>query len=121
MASLKDLRGRIGSVKQTQKITSAMKLVAASKLGKRPDVLVSLRDPHFQLEVLNRWWGPVFSPVLDEDARDVAQDAYLRAYRNIERQGNPWGIASGNRMDWAEGLDVPGEAELEVHVAVGRG
>ena len=32
MASLKDLRGRIGSVKQTQKITSAMKLVAASKL-----------------------------------------------------------------------------------------
>jgi F-type H+-transporting ATPase subunit gamma len=32
MASLKDLRTRIGSVKQTQKITSAMKLVAASKL-----------------------------------------------------------------------------------------
>jgi F-type H+-transporting ATPase subunit gamma len=32
MASLKDLRGRIRSVKQTQKITSAMKLVAASKL-----------------------------------------------------------------------------------------
>jgi ATP synthase F1 gamma subunit len=32
MASLKELRGRIGSVKQTQKITSAMKLVAASKL-----------------------------------------------------------------------------------------
>jgi F-type H+-transporting ATPase subunit gamma len=32
MASLKDLRNRIGSVKQTQKITSAMKLVAASKL-----------------------------------------------------------------------------------------
>jgi F-type H+-transporting ATPase subunit gamma len=30
--SLKDLRNRIGSVKQTQKITSAMKLVAASKL-----------------------------------------------------------------------------------------
>jgi len=32
MASLKELRSRIGSVKQTQKITSAMKLVAASKL-----------------------------------------------------------------------------------------
>ena len=32
MASLKDLRVRIASVKQTQKITSAMKLVAASKL-----------------------------------------------------------------------------------------
>ncbi len=32
MASLKDLRDRIGSVKATQKITSAMKMVAAAKL-----------------------------------------------------------------------------------------
>jgi F-type H+-transporting ATPase subunit gamma len=32
MASLKDLRGRITSVKNTRKITSAMKMVAASKL-----------------------------------------------------------------------------------------
>ncbi|MFC7333708.1 F0F1 ATP synthase subunit gamma [Rhodocista pekingensis] len=32
MPSLKDIRNRIGSVKSTQKITSAMKMVAASKL-----------------------------------------------------------------------------------------
>jgi F-type H+-transporting ATPase subunit gamma len=32
MPSLKDLRGRINSVKSTQKITSAMKMVAAAKL-----------------------------------------------------------------------------------------
>lgn len=32
MANLKDLRNRIGSVKSTRKITSAMKMVAASKL-----------------------------------------------------------------------------------------
>jgi len=32
MPSLKDLKNRIGSVKSTQKITSAMKMVAASKL-----------------------------------------------------------------------------------------
>lgn len=32
MASLKDLKNRIGSVKSTQKITSAMKVVAAAKL-----------------------------------------------------------------------------------------
>ncbi len=32
MASLKDLRNRINSVKSTQKITSAMKLIAATKL-----------------------------------------------------------------------------------------
>lgn len=34
MASLKDLRNRINSVKSTQKITSAMKLIAATKLRK---------------------------------------------------------------------------------------
>ncbi|TVR97621.1 MAG: F0F1 ATP synthase subunit gamma [Rhodospirillales bacterium] len=34
MPSLKDLRNRINSVKSTQKITSAMKMVAASKLKK---------------------------------------------------------------------------------------
>ncbi|MGZ9035103.1 MAG: F0F1 ATP synthase subunit gamma, partial [Rhodospirillales bacterium] len=32
MPSLKDLRNRIASVQSTQKITSAMKMVAASKL-----------------------------------------------------------------------------------------
>ena len=32
MASLKALKGRIGSVKSTQKITKAMKMVAAAKL-----------------------------------------------------------------------------------------
>jgi Fe-S oxidoreductase len=30
-----------------------------------------------------------------------------RAFRNIERQSNPWGIANDKRMEWAEGLDVP--------------
>ena len=31
----------------------------------------------------------------------------MSTFRNIERQSNPWGIASDKRMDWAEGLDVP--------------
>jgi Fe-S oxidoreductase len=30
-----------------------------------------------------------------------------RAFRNIERQSNPWGIAADKRMDWAEGMNVP--------------
>lgn len=34
MATLKDLRNRIKSVKSTQKITKAMKMVAAAKLRK---------------------------------------------------------------------------------------
>ena len=55
-------------------------LMAASKLGKRRDVLVSLVDPHFQLEVINRWWGPAFAPVLPESMRPVITD--LRTARN---------------------------------------
>ncbi len=43
MPSLKDLRGRIGSVKQTRKITSAMKLVAASKLKRAQEQAESSR------------------------------------------------------------------------------
>jgi Fe-S oxidoreductase len=30
-----------------------------------------------------------------------------RAFRNIERNQNPWGIGADQRMDWAEGLEVP--------------
>jgi hypothetical protein len=55
-------------------------MVAASKLGKRRDVLVSLTDPHFQLEVIARWWGPAFVAVLGEPTRDVVTD--LRTARN---------------------------------------
>lgn len=62
MASLREIKDRIGSVKSTLKITSAMKLVASSKLRKaqkaienlRPyeaalnEILSSLRHPGFQ-------------------------------------------------------------------------
>ena len=43
MPSLKDLRNRISSVKQTQKITSAMKLVAASKLRRAQETAEASR------------------------------------------------------------------------------
>jgi hypothetical protein len=55
-------------------------LEAATKLGKRRDVLVSLSDPHFQLEVLNRWWGPAFAAVLPPSCRTHVND--LRTARN---------------------------------------
>jgi Fe-S oxidoreductase len=33
------------------------------------------------------------------------------AFRGLERTGNPWGLAQDQRMDWAEGLEVPTVAE----------
>ncbi len=43
MASLKDIRNRIGSVKNTQQITRAMKMVSAAKLRRAQEQIVSMR------------------------------------------------------------------------------
>ncbi|NJN25989.1 MAG: ATP synthase F1 subunit gamma [Cyclobacteriaceae bacterium] len=47
MANLKEVRTRIQSVKSTQQITKAMKMVAASKLRKAQDAIVQMR-PYVQ-------------------------------------------------------------------------
>src|SRR3989338_2940025 len=54
MASLKDIRRRIGSVKNTQQITNAMKMIAAVKLRKAQDQILAAR-PYAQelLEVIS--------------------------------------------------------------------
>ncbi len=43
MGNLKEIRTRIGSVKSTQQITNAMKMVAASKLRRAQDAIIKLR------------------------------------------------------------------------------
>merc|ERR1711966_606070 len=43
MASVKELRDRVGSVKNTKKITSAMKLVAAAKVRRAQDAVLKTR------------------------------------------------------------------------------
>jgi len=52
MASLKALKIRIGSVKSTQKITKAMKMVAAAKLRRAQDAAVSGRPYAERLEAV---------------------------------------------------------------------
>lgn len=52
MPSLKDLRLRIKSVKSTQKITSAMKMVAAAKLRKAQEKAEAARPYALSLEQL---------------------------------------------------------------------
>jgi Fe-S oxidoreductase len=39
--------------------------------------------------------------------QEKAPGELQRTFRNLERQSNPWGIAADQRMDWANGLDVP--------------
>ena len=44
MANLKETRGRIKSIKSTEKITKAMKMVATAKLKKIRDSLEALKE-----------------------------------------------------------------------------
>ena len=52
MASLKALKIRIGSVKSTQKITKAMKMVAAAKLRRAQEAAVAGRPYAERLEAV---------------------------------------------------------------------
>jgi len=65
-------------------------------------------------------------PVGNEPMRDILDirrhlvlmqnafpEPFQAAYRGMERSGNPWNIAAEQRLDWAEGLQVPTVAERQ--------
>jgi F-type H+-transporting ATPase subunit gamma len=55
MANLRDIRDRIGSVKSTQQITKAMKMVAAARLRKAQERILATRPYAYNLRaVINR-------------------------------------------------------------------
>ena len=47
MATLRDIRNRIGSVKNTQQVTRAMKMVAAAKLRRAQENIFKTRPYAF--------------------------------------------------------------------------
>ena len=67
MANLKEIRNRIGSIKSTMQITSAMKMVSASKLKKAQDAIIAMRPYSSKLtELLQN-----LSTTLDGEIGDV--------------------------------------------------
>ncbi len=70
MPSLKDIRKRIGSVKNTQKITRAMKLVAAAKLRRSQDAITAARP--YAVELMNVIGD--LAERTDRDAHPLLQD-----------------------------------------------
>jgi F-type H+-transporting ATPase subunit gamma len=66
MANAKDLRKRIGSVKNTQQITKAMKMVSAAKLRRAQDSIFALRPFAHELN------GVITSLVAAQDAGSEA-------------------------------------------------
>lgn len=69
MPNLKDIRKRIGSVKNTQKITRAMKLVAASKLRRAQNAIEAARPYSMKIhEVVS-----VLASAVEPDAHPLLQ------------------------------------------------
>ena len=75
MPSLKDIRKRIGSVKNTQQITKAMKMVAAARLRKAQESIETMRPYSYRLKDI----------IAQLAARADAEDHPLLAQREPER------------------------------------
>jgi F-type H+-transporting ATPase subunit gamma len=76
MASLKEVRDRIGSVNSTQQITKAMKMVAAAKLRRAQDSIIQMRP---YARKLNEMMSTV-----SEGAESLAESPYSQV-RTVER------------------------------------
>ena len=60
MPNIKEVKNRIGSVKSTQQLTKAMKMVAAAKLKKAQDKVTELRPYSNKLnEILSNLSGSI--------------------------------------------------------------
>ncbi len=70
MATLREIRGRIVGIKSTQKITQAMKMVAAAKLRRAQDNIISARPYAKKMDELTHNLitkvNPEFNPLLAE-------------------------------------------------------
>ena len=79
MASLKDIRDRIKSVKSIQKVTSAMKMVAAAKVRKAQEKMEQARPYTHALEdVIHHILPDVDRSMLDLlEVRDIKRKAYV--------------------------------------------
>jgi len=79
VASLKDIRDRIKSVKSIQKVTSAMKMVAAAKVRRAQEKMEQARPYTFALEeVIHHLLPDIDRDMLDLlEVRDIKRKAYV--------------------------------------------
>src|SRR5437879_4797968 len=77
MATLREIRRRIGGVKSTQKITKAMKMISTAKLRRAQDAVVSARPYARKLQTILRQLGGVidvtaYPAFMEREVRAVA-------------------------------------------------
>ena len=84
MAGLKELRGRISSIASTKKITSAMKMVAASRLRKAQDLLTKSETYHYGIQTIA---GRMYKDIKFEEqnaGKKVVYPLVMQSRQNIE-------------------------------------
>ena len=104
MASLKSIRKRIGSVKNTRKITRAMKLVAAAKLRRAQDAIIAARPYAHALIVALAVGDPALAHVDDYGADALLLDSPVPGSGNVFDWALAEGVPVGRRMILAGGL-----------------
>ena len=126
MPSLKEIKGRIGSVKSTLKITSAMKLVASAKLRKAQQTIEGMRPYERKLQAMlerlvaqtggtgaSEW----SARTMDEETGPVRQRVALVAFAS---NSSLCGAFNANAVRLAlETLRSYGDADVTVY-SIGR-
>ena len=76
MANLKEIRNRITSVGSTMQITSAMKMVSASKLRRAQDAIIQMRPYAAKLsEIMENLSGSLSENESESDSLEEVLDA----------------------------------------------
>lgn len=109
MPSLKAIRKRIASVKNTQKITKAMKMVAAARLRRAQEAVQSLRP-------YARHLGQIAQDLASRLADEPEPEAVVEAVKDQEPTESP----AVKEEAAAEQAEVPTPAQLR-RILVGRG
>lgn len=112
MANLRDIKRRIGSVKSTQKITSAMKMVAAAKLRRAQDAIENARPYALRmrstLEEVSKGALEETHPLLAvHDERKVLELVVITSNRGLA------GAFNSSVLKTAEAMIVAREGEFE--------
>jgi len=119
MASLLDMRRRIKSVKNTQQITKAMKMVAAAKLKRAQDRVTASRPFAGKMsEVLGdlsaKVGAEVSHPLLDERGDDKYLVVLISADKGLA------GAFNANVIKAAQGFLKENDGKVEALIPVGR-
>ncbi len=110
MPNLKDIRDRIGSVKNTKKITSAMKLVAAAKLRRAQDAVQAARPYAAKMSsVIGELVGRV-----EEDAHPLLQSRDTEGTILVILLTSDRGLCGGFNANLLRGFDRFAKDKLDV-------